>query len=363
VHVQNRINKVYQANAYYLSTTSVNTAIDLYLTEPYPTSSHLNTLRISINTYKDGLSANNNVNHFAAANKVLQAVETEFLLQEVGATSFNSNLAQEHTNGNTFANINAAIVSAIAGQTTATGFATAIANATTGLDSNENSIIISSLITGINDGEAHTNIPAAVTALTIALGTADNTSEGIARVIYDGFYIIDSSEYTEELSTYIANYNYADLAVTASSAIGGNDISSVSSADDDSITGVIGNSSLTSIELLGRATSAAGSLSAAYAATNSAVQTAIGTSPIAPNSAISPSSCTYSEGIYSFGSIIYTTSNDLSSAFNNVIACAKWVNVNNPWYFSHDGSTVNCVSLPDPGSALAMCLDYLGVTP
>jgi ABC-type uncharacterized transport system substrate-binding protein len=362
VHIQNRINKLYQSNAYYLSGTSVATAVTTYFELVDPTSTDLNTLRIAINNYKDGLSASN-VIKFAAANTLLQAVESEFVFDKVGAVSLSSNFAQEHINGHTYENIAAAIKSSIVGQTTASGYATAIANSMSGLGSDITTTLIETLTTAIEAGTAVGHFSSAITALTTKLNSA-TTAAAIAAAVYDGIYIVDSNpvSHTDRTAfqTDVTDYFTSDLAVTLSSAIGGNDISDVSSTDDNTITGVLGDTALTGVDLLGVETSAAGSLSAAAAATYAAVQAAIGTAAIAPSVSISPASCTYDGSAYSIGSAIYTTSNVVSTTINNIIACGKWANGGGDLYFSHDATTGSCTSLLDPGEAFATCVDYLG---
>ena len=214
---------------------------------------------------------------YAAVNELLSSIENEFMFEQVGATTLNSNLNTEHTNGLTYSNIRDSLVIKIAGKTTVSDYADAIGYAISGLLATETTTTISNLNAGMVVGIADNDVATAVTALTTALNAiATPTAANIAAAIYDGNYIVSSGSYTTDIQTEISDYFNSDIFVTATSAIGTGDISSVAVGDGNTITKVIGNTALTGVTLLGTATAAALSLSAEIAALDTAVSTAIG---------------------------------------------------------------------------------------
>ena len=124
VNVYNRINKIYQSNALYLSGSAAETAINTYLAINDPDRTDLNTLRQSINTYKNSLSPSQ-VLLYSAVHNLLLATENEFLFGQIGSTITHTNFNTEDANGITFASIITALGAAI-GTTTTTGSVAAI---------------------------------------------------------------------------------------------------------------------------------------------------------------------------------------------------------------------------------------------
>lgn len=367
LQVANRINKIYQANKYYLSGTASATAVNTYLGIDDPKRSDLDTLRASLNTHKNALSPSQ-INIYNAVNNLLTTVENEFIFEQVGSSTLSSNFKTEDANGITFASIRDAIVTAIgSSEQSAATLAAAIVNAISGPDSTENDDLITKLTNDITGGTATGTVSAEViTTLTTNLNNlATPSASNIASTIIDGTIILNGNTGNDltTLETAITTYEVSDDLVTATSAIGTNDISSVSSSDDNTLTGIVGNTPLTDFTLLGSATSASGSLSAEIESLKNGVETAIGTSAIAPESAFTGKACTYDGASYSLGSTIFTTSNVLSTTVNNIIACGKWASSAGDHYFSTTGLVGGCSGLLDPGQAFALCIDYLAVTP
>jgi hypothetical protein len=329
VNVYNRINKVYQANAYYLTGSTAATAVTTYLAIDDPDRADLNTLRQSLNTYKDSESS---VIKFDAANTLLMATENEFIFGQVGSTVLSTNFQVEDTNGITYTSIQSALGAAIG--TTATtdaALANAIVNVFIASESTENDAIVTELIVAIGSGTLDTSVASQVEALKDAVeavtivATDQTNQDNLAKAIYDGTIIVDISTDEADFSTALGTYEVSDDLVTATSAIGTATITNVATT----LTGAIGNTA------------------------------------IAPSTAFVGYPCTDSAANSgTLGSALYTTSSDLSTTVSNIFACASWAAGSDSLYFSTTGLAGGCSEeLTSVGKAFSLCVDYLAVTP
>jgi hypothetical protein len=132
------------------------------------------------------------------------------------------------------------------------------------------------------------------------------------------------------------------------------------------VTSTIGNKAPAAFTLAGITTAAFTSLSTHLMGFISAVETALGNSKIAPETARTVKSCTYSlikKSGYTIGGEIYTTSKDVTKTMVNLLACGKWIDdtleAGNNLYFSHTGFVGDCSSKLDAAEAMAKCLKYL----
>ena len=149
----------------------------------------------------------------------------------------------------------------------------------------------------------------------------------------------------------------SSFITTLSSLIGGNSIANISDYDDDTITGVIGNTPLPEIILINNTLPAADSISAEIDLLIKAVEAAIGTGPLEISKSLTLNSCTMDE----VGPVIYSTCENPSiiDAINGIYACASWASNSNGFIGLVNLDLAPYCVIRDSCNALSDCLYYL----
>jgi len=361
-NISNRILNIFKMYGFYLKGTDAETAYDVYMSVAASSRSDLKTLRDSLNVFRDDLTGHTML--FGAVSNLLQVVENELMFQQLGSIMPHSNLNAENTKELIFLTIASHIIEEIAGVTTVEGYATAIACSFSALSSSTTTSIISKLIDDINAGSACNDISLAASNLKNSLtdislaGTVEEQATQITNIIIDGEYIVDSSGGDQVLvRDALMDYSNSYLYVTLSSAFGNGDFSAVSAADDNTVSGVIGNEALVEVNYLGKNTAAPGSLSEGFKTSNTALEEAIGVIAVAPTTPITFTMCT-KQGVYSLGDVVYTTKDNLATKLNAISSCGKHSLDSGGLHYTIDGTIDGCTGPVKSDMFSGECISY-----
>ena len=129
----------------------------------------------------------------------------------------------------------------------------------------------------------------------------------------------------------------------------------ITSCHLDYLSSMIGSNDLTSAAILGTVPAAPLSIESILAA----VIRAVGDDKVAPTTAVTVKSCTYTKKDgYELNTTLYTTSNNLAHAENIVQNCAVWAGYKRDHYLTPTGIVGDCTPLISSELSFAKCVSY-----